>query len=501
MQYTAAGRWEELAAKRTGLVSRCERYAELTLPHVCPKDGYDEGSQEMSGDYQSVGAQAVNNLVNKMMLAMFAPSRPFMRFELDPVEQEKILAALDLNAAQFREEASVIEKDAVRLLDSMAMRPKMFDLFQHLIVTGNAVRYMDGDATRIIGIKDFVVRRNNKGENVELMIREKTQVCDLPEGLQQYARRRQPDDEVFYYRWWKKKGKVYLETQYIEHELIRDSKYAGKYLPEDMPAQAHTWQLPDKRNYAIGHVEHYIGDLEAMSMLSEAELNGAILASEFRWLVNPGGQTNVADFKTTANGDSLPGVAGDLELVSAGAAAAAVQVVGGINERYIRRIGAGFLLTAGVQRDAERVTAEEIRLLANELETSLGGIYSRLAVDLQMPIAYFLMKKVGGGLFKGSDFKPVIVTGLDALSRNGDLENVQLFLQDVIQITTMPPETMRYLKLDTIFADLAAGRGLRGSQYVNTQAEVDQSMQAQQQAQMANETDLMATQAALKGTK
>lgn len=501
MQYTASGRWTELDNKRTGLITRCERYAELTLPHVCPKEGYDEGSQELSGDYQSVGAQAANNLVNKMMLAMFAPSRPFMRFELNPIEKAKILSALGVDESAFREECSVAEKDAIRLLDSMSIRPKLFDLFQHLIITGNACRYMDGDSTRILGIKDYVVRRNNKGVMVELLIREKADVCDLPADVQPFAGKRQPDDDVYYYRWWKKKGNVYLETQYIDDTLITVSKYAGKYKPEDMPVQAHTWQLPDKRHYGVGQVEHYIGDLEAMSMLSEAELNGAILASEFRWLVNPGGQTNAADFKTSANGDAIPGVEGDLVLVSAGQAAGAVQVVGSINERYIRRVGAGFLLTAGVQRDAERVTAEEIRLLANELETSLGGIYSRLAVDLQLPLAYFLMKRTGGGIFKDSDFEPVIVTGLDALSRNGDLENTQLFIQDVIQITSMPPEVLAYLKMDAIFSDLAAGRGLKGSQYVRTEAEVQQAQQKNQQAAQEQQSELMAQEAALKGNK
>lgn len=501
MEYTASGRWAALDAKRTGLITRCERYAELTLPHVCPKDGYDEGSQEASGDYQSVGAQAVNNLVNKMMLAMFAPSRPFMRFELNPIQKTIILEALGVDEAEFREESSVAEKDAIKLLDSLAIRPKLFDLFQHLIITGNCVRYMDGDVTRILGIKDYVVRRNNKGEMVELILKEKTTVSDLPEKVQAFAGRSQPEDEVSYYRWWRKRGNVYLETQYINDTLIADSKYTGKYLPKDMPVQAHTWNLPDKRNYAVGHVEHFSGDLEAMSMLSEAELNGAILASEFRWLVNPGGQTNVADFKTTANGDALPGVDGDLALVTAGPAAQAVQIVAGINERYIRRIGAGFLLTAGVQRDAERVTAEEIRLLANELETGLGGIYSRLAVDLQLPLAYWLMNKTGGGIFKDSDFEPVIVTGLDALSRNGDLENTQLFIQDVVQITSMPPEVLAYLKVDAIFSDLAAGRGLRSSQYVRTEGEVQQAQQQAMQNAQAQQTDLMAQEAALKGNK
>lgn len=498
MKDTAAGRWTELDAKRTGLITRCERYAELTLPHICPKDGYNTGTDELQYDYQSVGAQAVNNLVNKMMLAMFAPSRPFMRFQLNPIEQARILAALELDESQFREEASVAEHEAIRLLDSMQMRPKLFDLFQHLIVTGNACRYMQDGYMRVLGIKNFVVRRNTKGEMMEVIIRECVDVCDLPEDIQ--ATLKKPENEqVHYYRWWKKVGKMYHETQYIDHQRIDLDGYSGKYAPEDMPVQAHTWQLGDGEHYAIGHVQMNVGDIEAMSMLSESELNGAILASEFRWLINPGGMTNPADFKVSRNGDAIPGMEGDVSLVVASEAANAVGIVSSINERTIRRIGAAFLLTSGVQRDAERVTAEEIRLLANELETSLGGIYSRLAVDLQLPLAYYLMKRVGNGVFNGSDFEPVIVTGLDALSRNGDLENVQLFLQDVIQITTMPPETQQYLKLDNIFSALAAGRGLRGSEYVNTQTEVEQRQAAMQEQQMQQQSDMMAQEAALKG--
>ena len=34
------------------------------------------------------------------------------------------------------------------------------------------------------------------------------------------------------------------------------------------------------------------------------------------------------------------------------------------------------LLNSSVQRNAERVTAEEVRYMAQELETALGGVYS-----------------------------------------------------------------------------------------------------------------------------
>lgn len=495
--HTAKGRWAELDAKRTGLLTRCERYAALTLPSVCPEDSYDEGSDQLSHSLNSIGAQAVNNLVNKMVLAMFAPSRPFMRLDLPADKKAAILQGLQMDEAQFREELAIMEKEMVKYLDGTGSRPKLFDLFAHLIITGNCLRLTENDVMRIIGIKDFVSRRNVSGQVIEVMMRERVLRDELPEDIQPFVVAKDDCHEVDYYRWWKWDGKVFKETQHVDDVPVTLPKYNGQYKREEMPAQHHVWRIADKRHYGIGQVEDYIGDFEGLNDLTEAEVNGAILASEFRWLVNPGGMTRPEDFKTSRNGDAIPGSEGDITLVNATAVAGALQVVSQSADKYIRRIGQGFLLTGAVQRDAERVTAEEIRLLANELETGLGGIYSRLAVDLQLPMAYWLMGKVGKNLFKGSDFQPVIVTGLDALSRNGDLEAMQLFLQDVVQITTMPPQVQQYLKLDSIFSALAAGRGLRSTDFINNQSAVDQ-MNAQAQDQMrSQQTEDYAAQKAI----
>ncbi|AZF88095.1 head-tail adaptor [Pectobacterium phage Arno160] len=495
-KHTAKGRWEELAAKRTGLTFRCERYANLTLPYVCPEDGYDEGQEQLSQSLNSIGAQAVNNLMNKMVLAMFAPSRPFMRLDLPAEEMAAIMNGLNLTEAEFREELAIMEREMVKHLDGTGARPKLFDLFAHLIITGNCLRLTEDDTIRIIGVKDFVSRRNIKGEVIEILMRECVTRDELPEDLHQFCRSGE-DVAVNYFRWWKWDGKVFKETQYIDDVRIELPKYNGQYKRTDMPAQHHVWRLPDKRHYGIGHVEDFIGDFEGLNDLTEAEVNGAILASEFRWLVNPGGMTRPEDFKTSVNGEAIPGVSGDIELVNAAAVGPALAVVSASADKYIRRIGAGFLLSGAVQRDAERVTAEEIRMLASELETGLGGIYSRLAIDLQLPIAYWLMKKVGNGMFSGSDFTPTIVTGLDALSRNGDLEAMQLFLNDVVGITTMPPQVLQYLKLDSIFSALAAGRGLRSSDFINKQDVVDTRNQDALMAQQQRETDMYATKTEL----
>ena len=198
---TALGRWQQLDAKRTGLITRCERFAALTLPSVFPEDSYDEGQDQLSQSLNSIGAQAVNNLVNKMVLAMFAPSRPFMRLDLPADQKEKILKALGMTEQQFKEELSVAEKEMVRFLDGTGSRPKLFDLFAHLIVTGNALRLTEGNSMRVISLRDYVVRRNIRGEVIEIILREEVCKDELPEALQPFLNSKDSDENVSYFRW------------------------------------------------------------------------------------------------------------------------------------------------------------------------------------------------------------------------------------------------------------------------------------------------------------
>ncbi|WP_429498858.1 portal protein [Robbsia andropogonis] len=73
---TVQRKWSAMDGRRKALLLRCQKYAGFTLPTICTPDGYNENLEELQTDYQSVGAQGVNNLTNKLMLALFAPSRP-----------------------------------------------------------------------------------------------------------------------------------------------------------------------------------------------------------------------------------------------------------------------------------------------------------------------------------------------------------------------------------------------------------------------------------------
>lgn len=488
---TAAGEWTRLDGLRSAFITRCEKYAGFTLPRLCTPSGRNQNSDELSHDWQSVGAQATNHVVNKLMLALFAPSRPFFRLEADAAWKQSAMAqgipetAIDESLAQG-------ELLATKELDRRGTtRPKLYQIKANLVVLGNALVYLPrdkGEDMRVFGIKSYVVRRTGTGKVKTIIVKEDLMFDELEQGVQDYCKTITKggtawaaESSVSLYRWieLQRNGK-YLLKQSVNNVQL-PAEYDGSWPEAECPWRVLTWQLADKDDYGTGLVEDFSGDFAALSALSEAQVKGAILASEFRWLVNPGGMTKPEDFETSENGSAIPGLKDDITLV-ANSKPGDLQVVQAIGADYIRRIGQGFLLNSAVTRDAERVTAEEIRQQAQELETSFGGTYSRIAVDLQGPVADWLLSSVNIDI-KGAKIKRVIVTGLDALSRSGDLDNLRAALADLAGIGQLPDWLVATLKLDAIAAAIFQGHGLPVNKYTKDAATIQQEQQAAQEQQ------------------
>src|SRR3546814_7961467 len=62
------------------------------------------------------------------------------------------------------------------------------------------------------------------------------------------------------------------------------------------------------------------------------------------------------------------------------------SVASQVAERLELRLSHAFMLQSGTVRNAERVTAEEIRAMAQELENVLGGVYTVLSAEFQLPL-------------------------------------------------------------------------------------------------------------------
>lgn len=483
---TASGRWSELDGLRQGFLSRCEKYAQLTIPSVCVPDGYDQNNEEMMSDYQSLGAQAVNHLANKLSLTLFAPSRPF--FRLDPSDKAiEEAAQVGLTEVEIKEILSSVERRAVKEMDKRAMRPKLLQSILHLIVTGNCLLILDKKRIRVVGIRNYVVRRNIYGDVTEIILRDCVRFGQLDEKVKELAKfkGKKEEDKVDHYQWiCRIPNGSYEMTQWVDNDKL-PKDFDGKWPEDKMPFRALTWNRSDGDNYGTGHVESYAGSLASLSILSEAEVKASVLASEFRWLVNPAGLTQPEDFERSENGAVIPGQQGDITPLSSGSGLV-IQYTRPIIEDHKATIGRGFLLNGSVTRNAERVTAQEIQLQAQELETSLGGAYSRIAVDLQVPLAHFLLDIVDFKSSKTSEFEPIVITGIEALSRAGDVDKLLSFLSTLANVQQLNPNAnlLGLINLGTVATELAAGFGIDSSKYLSPPEQMQQVQEAASAAPM-----------------
>lgn len=493
---SAASEFLRLDGLRQGYLDRAETFARYTLPRVCPPDNYDANRDALQNDWQAVGAQVVNHLTNRLMLTMFAPSRPFIRLEVPPAELAKLAAALGTDpSTEMEKMLAAKEQEASKELDLRGVRPQIHEALTNLVVIGDTLAHLS-DAVEVYGIRDYVVARTPRGAVSTAIV--KTAYCfqDLTDEAQAIVRAARPailpDDPVTHYRWFKKVGDTMTMTVWVD-DMQLPEEFNESWPIANCPWKFWTWNLRRKQHYGTGLVEEYNGDFAALSLLSKAQLDAAILASEFRWLVNPAGSTNADDFEDSENGAVIAGTPEDVGVVSAGKAGD-LQTIRATHEDYVRRIGRGFLLGSAMTRDSERTTATEIQMMAQELETGLGGAYSRLANGPQRDVGHWLLVSVDLDL-KGTKIRMSVITGLDALSRNGDLMALRAALADIASLGALPPQLAGALKIEAIAATIFLGHGLSPDKYVKRPEQVAQEQEAQRQAEMNQQATVAGAQA------
>lgn len=482
---TAESEWQTMHAKRASLLDRAERLAEITIPSVCPDDNYDTGRDALTNGVTSLGAQCVTNLTNKLMLAMFPASSPFFRLAMSEADAQTFIEENNLTMDLLTEVLSQGERDALLQLEMSGGREGLYEAMTHLPVVGNVL--MDTrskDKIEFVPLKEYVVRRARNGDMLVTIIKQELAHCELSEEVLDHIdpwRQGDPDQMRQMYTWCRRVKGKYRITIHIDQYELPYSKFGSTYALDDCPLHPLTWRLPLGQHYGVGRVEDYFADFGTHEVVSESLSDGAIMASQFRWLQNPTGITRPEDFQNSKNGDVIPGAVNDLQLIFANVGQQ-LNTVLAISNTFQQRLGQGFLLSSAVTRQAERVTAEEIRLQAMELESSLGGVYSRVARDIQIPLSRWLMRKADMNI-KGTKLRPVVITGLDALSRNADLERLMNFLANVTQLDQIQPATRAKLQESNIIADIAAGLGVSKKRYVASDDEVQARLQQIQQQQ------------------
>ncbi|UCR91173.1 putative head to tail joining protein [Ralstonia phage RpT1] len=433
--------YDRLSNDRAPYITRAEKNAQYTIPSLFPKAS-DNGSTDYPTPYQSVGARGLNNLAAKLVLSTVPVGEPFHRLTISEFDVKE-------QGAQTGEEGSIMDKAQVGLSmverivtahgEASGLRPTASELMKQLLVAGNGLMHLPpGEAaTKLYRLSSYVVERDAVGQVLQTLAVDRVAFVALPEDLKNSLPNTdyEPNEliEIITHCYRDLESDGWLEYQEVEGEVVQGSE-------NTYPVDANPW-IPvrlyklDGENYGRSFVEEYIGDLVSLENISKSIVQFAIACSKILFLVKPGSATSVRRVAKANSGDFVPGRKEDIEVFQM-EKFADFQIVEKVGNNIEQRLSFAFLLNSAVQRSGDRVTAEEIRYVSQELEATLGGVYSVLATEFQLPLVrrWLVDLQATGKIpdLPTEALKPQIITGIDAIGRGQDQAKLSAF-QAMIQ--------------------------------------------------------------------
>lgn len=488
---TAKQVYERLKTDRNNYTDRAESCAQFTIPALFPKET-DNASSTYKIPHQSFGARGVNNLSSKLLLALFPPNSTFFRLDMNPI----LKANVSQQAPQMQQEIEAammkMEQRILKYIETSQIRVTIKEALNQLIVAGNCLLYLppkEGGA-KLYRLSSYVCQRDALGKVLQIVTVDKLMFGTLPQDVKDMlasdGKQCRVTDPVEIYTHVYLEGDTYYSYQETEGKPIQGTE---QQFPSDKsPWIALRFVKMDGESYGRSFVEEYLGDLKNLDGLQEAILNYAAIAAHILYLVNPGGMTQARRIAKAKTGDFVPGRKDDISVLQLDKSTD-IMIAKNTVDAIEQRLSYCFILNSVVQRDAERVTAEEIRQVAGELEDTLGGTYSILSQELQLPLVKRIMAQLEANgeipTTQQGDIEPSITTGLEALGRGHDYNKLEMLQQSISTL----PGAEQYINVGAFIKAKATSLGIDTTGLIKTDEQIQQEQQqAMEQQMMANAT-------------
>jgi hypothetical protein len=478
-----ASRFGFLDGLRTTRLDIARECSALTLPSVVPPDGQDPDDVVMQSQ-QSHGARLVNNMVNQIMLIIFPAGMGFFKLDFSDKDMKEVFKSQVMPDGRSMYEAArgnfiSLEHECNQTFESSGYREKATMIIQQLVIAGSClyITNADDNLMYLLRLEDWACVRNNNGDLLEIVYRE------LIDGELQYVR-----------CWHNSADEVGIRWLIQREDANGNTLAKAIVMQEDFPVNIPVWSLSIGEDYGRGQVEENLADLRIFDSGSKITTDSAAAMGKVIFTVAPNGRTKIEDIAGAKNCSIVSGVAEEIGTVQANKHYDLQHFIGHI-EGIKRSLDYSFMMPDVIRRQAERVTAEEIQLMARELEKSKSGVYSSLTNSVQMPLAQMTLKlTMRKSLVVQSNpvlsqLEPVIVTGIQGLGRGFELESTLQLLSDVTAIPAMVP----LIKYDQLLYRLANLRGVELMGLVKTQEELmaEQQQSAMDQAAMGAAPELI----------
>ena len=508
----ARERYNSLTSQRSMFLNSAEECSKLTLPYLITQDSSTrQNYKTLQTPWQSVGAKVVVTLAAKLMLALLPPQATFFKLQ---VREDKLGEGMDPSIkSELDSSFSKIERLIMDYIAASNDRVVVHQALKHLIVGGNALIYMSKDGLKNYPLQRYVVERDGDGNVLYIVTKElisrKVLDIELPEHIPNSANDEgaaSPNgDDVEVYTCVKLDE---ASGRWRWHQEVFDRIIPGSQ--STAPKNASPW-LPlrfntvDGEDYGRGRVEEFIGDLKSLEGLSQALVEGSAAAAKVVFLVSPSSTTKPKTIAEAGNGAIVQGRPEDVAVIQVGKTAD-FQTAANMAQQIERRISDAFL-TMNV-RQAERVTAEEVRLTQMELEQQLGGLFSLLTVEFLIPYlnrTLLILTRTNQIPKIPKDLaRPTIIAGINALGRGADREALIQFLQTIAQAMG-PEQMMQHINPGEAIKRLATSQGIDILNLVKTEEDIaaqrQQMMQAQTQQALVKQAGQFANTAMMDPSK
>ena len=503
LEGTIANRFSELDSRRRSKLDRARECAILTVPSLMPPENWSE-EYELPQPYSSVGSRGVTALSSRMLSALIPLNDlPFFTFNLKSGVEPEVDTGNLLNSMAMQ----VYEK-----MKSKNIREAFFQALQSLIVVGDVAVKLEEDFTfRCLRFDHYVAIRDVVGDLVEFIHLEFVpDETPLPTDTQ----------ETWGYGSFNRNG---FKTIFCRYVLSEDGKWHGSKedydgnkidegIYEVFPYAVLRFNSVVSENYGRSKCEEIYGDLKTLEAYTESLINSMAAASTFFMGVSPTGVTELTDLASAQNGEWVAARAEDMYVISpAQTMNPQIQQTQQSVEMMRREIGEAFLMNRGSIRNAELVTATEVRMIGQELEQVLGGAFSSIARDLLVPMVqrtvYLMLESGDIDERLASDFFDEegrlsfdIITGLQALSRDTELQKL---MQMGEMVRNLPEQAVQHFRFDEYGRALISALGFDPTNWVKSpedlKKEQQEEMAKQQEMQIASSVGQGASQGISQG--
>jgi hypothetical protein len=380
-----------------------------------------------------------------------------------------------------------IEQTIQRYIENNQIRVTIHEALKQLVVAGNCLLFLPPKegGIKLYRLNSYVVQRDAMGHVIQLVTVDRLSVATIPDDVLNLSDHpyKDPSEQVDIYT------HVYYnaeDNRYYSYQEIDEKPIPG--YEQEFPVDACPW-IPlrlmkmDGESYGRSYCEEYLGDLRTLEGLQKAIVELAAIAASIIYLVNPNGITQPRKLQKAKNGGFVPGRPEDVIPLQV-QKTSDLQIAKGTADAIESRLSYAFMLNSAVQRQAERVTAEEIRYVAGELEDTLGGIYSILSQELQLPLVRRIMIQLMStgqiSELPQDIVQPAITTGVEALGRGHDLNKLTTFLSIVGQI----PEATQVIEWSNFITAVASASNIDVTGIIKTPEQIQEEQQQAQMMQM-----------------